>query len=77
MGHRRFLPIDHHFRRDRRNFDVNQEWRNAPTPQKGSTVMQQLNKEVGVYDANGEIVSFTEGWKRKLHFLLYLIVRLI
>ena len=68
MGHRRFLPIDNPFRRDRPNFDRNQEWRNAPTPENGSTAMQQLNEEVGVYNANGEIVSFSEGWKRKSIF---------
>ena len=68
MGHRRFLPIDHPFRRDRRNFDGNQEWRNAPTLENGSTAMQQLNEEVDVYNANGEIVSFSEGWKRKSIF---------
>ena len=30
--------------------------------------MQQLNEEVDVYNANGEIVSFSEGWKRKSIF---------
>ena len=57
-----FFPINHPFRRYRRNFDGNQEWRN------GSTTMQQLNEEVGVYNENGEIVSFSEGWKRKSIF---------
>ena len=68
MGHHIFFPINHPFRRDRHNFDGNQEWRNAPTPKNGSTTMEQLNGEVGVYNANGEIVSFGEGWKRKSIF---------
>ncbi|KAL6313164.1 hypothetical protein AAG906_016741 [Vitis piasezkii] len=30
MGHRRFLPIDHRFRRDKKSFDGNEEHRAAP-----------------------------------------------
>ncbi|KAM3248017.1 putative protein isoform X1 [Capsicum annuum] len=36
LGHRRFLPPDHPFRKDKKSFDGNEEHRSAPTPLSGS-----------------------------------------
>ncbi|RVW72347.1 hypothetical protein CK203_055429 [Vitis vinifera] len=43
MGHRRFLPIDHRFRRDKKSFDGNEEHRAAPKHLSGEDVLHQLD----------------------------------
>ncbi|KAL6348147.1 hypothetical protein AAG906_039595 [Vitis piasezkii] len=43
MGHRRFLPIDHRFRRDKKSFDGNEEHRAAPKQLSGEDVLHQLD----------------------------------
>ena len=42
-GHRRFLPIDHRFRRDKRSFDGNEEHRVAPRQLSAEDVLHQLD----------------------------------
>ncbi|XP_070019670.1 uncharacterized protein [Nicotiana sylvestris] len=42
MGHRRFLPHDHHLRKDKKSFDGKEEHRPAPTPLSGVEVFQEL-----------------------------------
>ena len=39
MGHRRFLPIDHRFRRDKKSFDGNEGHRAAPKQLSGEDVL--------------------------------------
>ncbi|KAL6315671.1 hypothetical protein AAG906_005759 [Vitis piasezkii] len=43
MGHRRFLPIDHRFRRDKKSFDGNEEHRAAPKQLSGEDILHQLD----------------------------------
>ena len=43
MGHRRFLPTDHKFRRDKRSFDGNNEHRVAPKQLSAEEVLHQLD----------------------------------
>ena len=43
MGHRRFLPIDHRFRRDKKFFDENEEHRAAPKQLSREDVLHQLD----------------------------------
>ena len=43
MRHRRFLPLDHPYRRDRKNFDGTQERGESPTLLTGPEVMDQLS----------------------------------
>ena len=42
LGHRRFLPQDHRFRRDKRNFDSHEEHRPQPKPLSGLDILEQL-----------------------------------
>ena len=42
MGHRRFLPIDHIFRRDKKSFDGKEEHRAAPKQLSKEDVLHQL-----------------------------------
>ncbi|XP_042486512.1 uncharacterized protein LOC122066739 [Macadamia integrifolia] len=42
LGHRRFLPSDHRFRRDRRTFDGHEEHKGQPEPLSGYEVLEQL-----------------------------------
>ena len=43
MGHRRFLPIDHIFRRDKKSFDGKEEHRAAPKQLSREDVLHQLD----------------------------------
>ena len=43
MGHRRFLPTDHRFRRDKRSFDGNKEHRATPKQLSAEDVLHQLH----------------------------------
>ena len=43
MGHRRFLPTDHRFRRDKRSFDGNEEHRATPKHFFAKDVLHQLH----------------------------------
>jgi hypothetical protein len=42
MGHRRYLPMDHPFRRNRRTFDGKQEFECAPEVPSGEEILTQL-----------------------------------
>jgi hypothetical protein len=42
MGHRRYLPMDHPFRRNRRTFDGKQEFECAPEVPNGEEILRQL-----------------------------------
>jgi hypothetical protein len=42
MGHRRYLPMDHLWRRNKRAFDGNQEQESAPHVQSGDDILRQL-----------------------------------
>ncbi|XP_019226066.1 PREDICTED: uncharacterized protein LOC109207583 [Nicotiana attenuata] len=42
LGHRRFLPRDHPFRRDKKSFDGKEEHRPAPAPLSGEEVFEEL-----------------------------------
>lgn len=44
-GHRRFLPSDHKFRKDRVSFDGTREWRSKPKPLSGSELLNQIESE--------------------------------
>ena len=44
MGHRRFLPTDHRFRRDKRSVDGNEEHRAAPKQLSAEDVLHQLHE---------------------------------
>jgi len=48
MGHRRFLPKDHKWRKDRASFDGNKEFRDPPEPLTGDEVLQQVNNLEGI-----------------------------
>lgn len=41
MGHRRFLPLDHRWRRNKDNFNNRYETRERPVPLNGEEVLQQ------------------------------------
>ncbi|XP_019255009.1 PREDICTED: uncharacterized protein LOC109233579 [Nicotiana attenuata] len=42
LGHRRFLPLDHPSRKDKKSFDGNEEYRPAATPLSGVEVFEEL-----------------------------------
>jgi hypothetical protein len=42
MGHRRYLPMDHHWRHNKRAFDGSQERECAPDVQSGDDILGQL-----------------------------------
>nr|XP_033512423.1 uncharacterized protein LOC104097825 [Nicotiana tomentosiformis] len=42
LGHRRFLPLDHPFRRDKKSFDGKEEHRLTPAPLSGEEVFEEL-----------------------------------
>jgi hypothetical protein len=42
MGHKRYLPMDHPWRRNKRAFDGNQELENAPDVQNSDYILEQL-----------------------------------
>ncbi|XP_019255093.1 PREDICTED: uncharacterized protein LOC109233677 [Nicotiana attenuata] len=42
LGHRRFLPRDHPFRRDKKSFDGKEEHRPTPAPLSGEEVFEEL-----------------------------------
>ncbi|KAF7153203.1 hypothetical protein RHSIM_Rhsim01G0080000 [Rhododendron simsii] len=44
-GHRRFLPSDHKFRKDRVSFDGTWEWKSKPKPLSGSELLNQIESE--------------------------------
>ena len=49
MHHRCFLPLNHPYRRDRKNFDATQEWGESPTLLTILEVMDQLRGFLQIY----------------------------
>ncbi|XP_019051541.1 PREDICTED: uncharacterized protein LOC104587313 [Nelumbo nucifera] len=82
MGHRRFLDTNHRFRYEKQSFDGNQEFRVAPTPPSGTTVLHQLDglqftlgkKDQGNIGGkrkrNTELESRFFKWKKRSIFIL-------
>ena len=79
MGHRRFLPIDHRFRLDKKSFDRNEEHRAAPKQLSGEDVLHQLDGmehiTLGKTSKNKmsakrkrEHVELEQNWKKKKAF---------
>ncbi|KAJ9556530.1 hypothetical protein OSB04_011144 [Centaurea solstitialis] len=63
MGHRRWLQVDHCWRKDTRSFDGREELRNGPIPPSGDLVLDQL-KDVDFLVDNLE----KSPWKKKSIF---------
>ncbi|XP_075096331.1 uncharacterized protein LOC142174437 [Nicotiana tabacum] len=70
LGHRRFLSVDHPFRREKKSFDGKEEHRLAPTPLTGEEVFEELiefnnifgkgaKKGLGVLRAHGKRDPFS------------------
>jgi len=58
MGHRRFLPIDHKWRKNKVSFNNKTEYREAPQPLTGEQVLQH-------YDSFDQVTFGPESRKRK------------
>ena len=84
MGHCRFLPTDHRFRRDKRSFDGNEEDRAAPKQLSEEDVLHQLHgmehnilgkasKNKMLAKIKREHAKLEHNWKKKSIFyqLLY------
>ena len=82
MGHRRFLPIDHRFRRDKKSFDGNEEHRTAPKQLSGEDVLYQLDgmehitlgktlKNKMSAKRKREHVELEHNWKKKTFFFQF------
>ncbi|XP_057992353.1 uncharacterized protein LOC110636261 [Hevea brasiliensis] len=68
MGHHRFLPPNHPFRRDKRNFDGKDELRKTPIRTTGSIGLKQLDGKVVIKNENGEAIKKEEAWNKKSIF---------
>ena len=79
MGYRRFLPIDHRFRRDKKSFDGNEGHRAAPKQLSREDVLHQLDGmehiTLGKISKNKmsakrkrEHVELEHNWKKKTFF---------
>ncbi|XP_019257778.1 PREDICTED: uncharacterized protein LOC109235995 [Nicotiana attenuata] len=49
LGHRRFLPLDHPSRKDKKSFDGNEEHRHTPTPLSAVEVFEELREVNNVF----------------------------
>jgi hypothetical protein len=54
MGHRRYLPMDHPFRRNRRTFDGKQEFECAPEVPSEEEILRQLEGMVFGDESTGK-----------------------
>ena len=70
MGHCRFLPKDHPYRRNRKDFNGTIEKRLAPKYRDGPTILRELNKLEVVLRKRANAVAAPDGsiWKKKLVF---------
>jgi hypothetical protein len=70
MGHHRFLPKDHHYRRNRKDFNGTIEKHLAPKYRDGPGILRELNKLEVVLGKGGNTVAAPNGsvWKKKLIF---------
>jgi hypothetical protein len=71
MGHRRFLPKDHPYRRNRKDFDGTIEKRLPPKYQDGPAILREVNKLEVVLGKGDNAVAAPDGsvWKKKIGFL--------
>ena len=68
MGHRRFLPQAHHFRKQKKAFNGEAEHVRAPKPLSGAEVLDSLSG-VKFFFGKGRWSSNTEGvWKKRSIF---------
>ena len=67
MGHRRFLPKDHPYRRNRKDFNSTIEKRLAPKYRDGPAILRELNKLEVVFGKGDNAVAAPNGsvWKKK------------
>jgi hypothetical protein len=70
MEHRRFLPKDHPYRRNRKDFDKTIDRGSAPNYQDGHAILRELNKLDVVLRKGDTAKPALEGsvWKKKLVF---------
>ena len=70
MGHRRFLPKDHPYHRNRKDFNGTIEKHLAPKYQDGPVILRELNKLEVVLKKGDNAVAAPDGsvWKKKLVF---------
>jgi hypothetical protein len=64
MGHRRYLPMDHPWRRNKKTFDGTQESECAPHVQSGDEILGQLESMV-FRDGNAGMANKDKKKKRK------------
>ncbi|XP_047949378.1 uncharacterized protein LOC125195243 [Salvia hispanica] len=68
MGHRRFLPKEHEFRKNRRLFDGTVEYGEAPQRQSGNMVMDELKDFTVKFGKQVKGNPKLFGWKKKSIF---------
>ena len=70
IGHRRFLPKDHPYRRNIKDFNGTIEKHLAPKYRDGPTILRELNKLEVVLRKGDNAVALPDGsvWKKKLVF---------
>jgi hypothetical protein len=64
MGHRRWLPMDHPLRRNRRTFDGKQEFECAPEVPSGDEILRQLKGMAFGDESAGKTPNPTELTKK-------------
>ena len=71
IGHRRFLPKDHPYRRNKKDFNGTIEKRLAPKYQDGPAILREVNKLEVVLGKGHNEVAAPDGsvWKKKNDFL--------
>lgn len=71
MGHRRFLPKDHPYRRNKKEFDGTVEKRMPPKYRDGHTILREVNRLEFILGKGGGALAVPEGsvWKKKIGFL--------
>ena len=71
IGHHRFLPKDHPYRRNIKDFNGTIEKRLAPKYRDGPTILRELNKLEVVHGKGNNAVAAPDGsvWKKKNSFL--------
>ena len=70
MGHRRFLPKDHPYRRNRKDFNGTIKKRLAPKYRDGPAILKEHNKLEVVLGKGDNVVAAPDGsvWKKKSVF---------
>ena len=65
MGHRRFLPLNHQWRRDKKNFDGNVDLRDPIEPKDGHDILKDIDSAVSGSHCFGKHSMQTKIRKRK------------